>query len=127
MSETPVARPPAQTNSTPTASPTNPTAAAPTPTTSSTPQSSGNVSAGEAALAVEATQVPDPNDVMNLSPQQRVEYILDVRRRIQADSTSVSDDEIRNAVRLIRISRSDAGRSKKAGKKVVPVVNLSDF
>lgn len=86
-----------------------------------------SVTPGQAAMAVEHAILPDQNDVMNLSPQQRVEYILDVRRRIQADPQSVSDDEIRNAVRLIRISRSDAGRSRKAGKKVVPVVGLSDF
>lgn len=71
--------------------------------------------------------VPEPEDVMNLSSDKKVSYILDVRRRIQADSSYVSDDEIRNAVRLIRTTRSDAGRAKKATKTPKPTVTLADF
>ena len=54
-------------------------------------------------------------------------FILEVRRRIQAGE-EVSDDGIRDAVKLIRVSRADAARTRKGGSKtpVLPVT-FSDF
>jgi len=48
-----------------------------------------------------------PLDINSMSHQDRINFIFDVRRRIQ-EGEVVSDDEIRNVVRIIRLSRADA-------------------
>lgn len=64
-------------------------------------------------------------DVEALSPQERVNYILEVRRRV-SEGEVVPDDEIRDAVRCIRTSRAESPRGR-AKKDAVPAVSLSDF
>ena len=65
-------------------------------------------------------------DLNSLDPQGRINYIMEVRRRIQEDPKSVSDDEIRDAVRLIRLNRAEPTK-RKASKSAAPAVTLSDF
>lgn len=48
-------------------------------------------------------------NVNSLSPQVRANFIMSVRQRIQAGE-DVSDDEIRNAVHCIRLSRADTAK-----------------
>ncbi len=69
---------------------------------------------------------PSPLNIEALDNQERISYILDVRRRIQAEEV-VSDDEIRDAVRIIRFNRSNISRSPKSAKVKKPLVTLADF
>ena len=64
-------------------------------------------------------------DVQALNPQERVSYILEVRRRVNEGET-VPDDDIRDAVRCIRVGRAETPRGKKK-KDEAPAVSLSDF
>lgn len=67
-----------------------------------------------------------PPDLSSLSPQERINYILEIRRRVQEDPKSVTDDEIRDAVRLIRLNRAEPTR-RGTSKAATPPVSLSDF
>ena len=67
-----------------------------------------------------------PPDLSSLSSQDRINYILEIRRRVQEDPKSVTDDEIRDAVRLIRLNRAEPTR-RGASKAATPAVSLSDF
>jgi len=66
-----------------------------------------------------------PPDLSSLSSQERINYILEIRRRVQEDPKSVTDDEIRDAVRLIRLNRAEP--TKRKTKVEAPPVSLSDF
>jgi len=74
---------------------------------------------------VEEAAPPTILDIDSMDSQARTTYILNVRRRIN-DGEEVSDDEIRDSVRLIRLSRSSAAKST-GTKKDVPVISLKDF
>ena len=65
-----------------------------------------------------------PADLSTLTSQERVNHILAIRRRVQEDPKSVSDDEIRDAVRLIRLNRAEPRSRKSSTKKTI---SLSDF
>lgn len=68
---------------------------------------------------------PQPN-LNALNHDERVSYIMEVRRRVQEDPKSVTDDEIRDAVRLIRLNRAEPTK-RKATKAAPAAVSLSDF
>jgi len=69
-----------------------------------------------------------PLDPSTLSHDERISHILDIRRRVQQDASSVSDDEIRLAVQLIRMNRAEPTRRKTTKtKEPVKKVSLSDF
>ena len=67
-----------------------------------------------------------PPDLGSLSHQDRINYIMEVRRRVQENPKSVTDDEIRDAVRMIRLNRAEPTK-RKASKAATPAVSLSDF
>ncbi len=71
-------------------------------------------------------QAEVPKDLSLMSQPERMSFILDVRARVQADE-EVSDEDIRNAVRLIRLSRADTSRGAKSTKKAAPKITLADF
>ena len=75
---------------------------------------------------IEEGAASTPLDVNAMDYQARVDYILNIRRRVQEDRTKVSDDEIRDAVRMIRIDRGASPKSKNK-KEAVPKVTLADF
>ena len=68
-----------------------------------------------------------PLNLDSMDYQARVDYILNVRRRVQEDRTKVSDDEIRDAVRCIIASRAAAPGGGKKKKDAAPKVTLADF
>ena len=67
-----------------------------------------------------------PLDPSSLSSQERINYILEIRRRVQEDAKSVTDDEIRDAVRMIRLNRAEPTK-RGTSKTATPAVSLSDF
>lgn len=66
-------------------------------------------------------------DINAFTPEQRVSYIMDVRRRVDDDPTKVSDDDIRNAVCCIRLGRADVAKTRRSKKDTPPKVTLADF
>ena len=68
-----------------------------------------------------------PPDFNSMDYATRVDFILDVRRRVQEDRSKVSDDEIRDAVRCIIASRAAAPGGGKKKKDAAPKVTLADF
>ena len=69
---------------------------------------------------------PTQVDFDSLEPTERVAFVLEVRRRITAGE-EVSDDEIRDSVRCIRLTRADKARGKKKTKAPERVITLADF
>jgi len=80
-------------------------------------------------IDVAETQSTPPADLSLLTSDERISRILDIRARVQADPLSVSDDEIRDAVILIRLNRAEPNRRKstKTDKPATKKVSLSDF
>ena len=68
-----------------------------------------------------------PLDINEFTPEERVSYIMDIRRRVDADPTQVTDDEIRNAVCCIRIGRADVAKTRRSKKDTPPKTTLADF
>ena len=70
---------------------------------------------------------PPQLDINEFTPEERVSYIMDIRRRVDADPTQVTDDEIRNAVCCIRIGRADVAKTRRSKKDTPPKTTLADF
>jgi len=68
-----------------------------------------------------------PPDLDAFTHEQRIDYIMNVRRRVDEDDTKVSDDEIRNAVCLIRLTRADVAKTRRSKKDTGPKISLADF
>lgn len=78
-------------------------------------------------ITPQTPNVPTPPvDLDSLLPAERVQFVLGVRRRITAGE-EVSDDEIRDSVRCIRLTRADKSRGKKKTKEPARVITLDDF
>lgn len=76
----------------------------------------------------ETPQLEDkpPLDIDKLTAQERVSYTLDIRHRVNEGKT-VSDDEIRDAVRCIRLIRADSAGKRGVKKATAAPVTLADF
>lgn len=72
----------------------------------------------------QAAELPKPDD---LSPSERIDFVQKLRRRALKDRASVSDEELRHAIDLLRLDRSVGGGSKSAPKQVVRPTSLADF
>lgn len=72
-------------------------------------------------------ETPIPPDINEFTHEQRIDYIMNVRRRVDEDDTKVTDDEIRNAVCLIRLTRADVAKTRRSKKDTGPKVTLADF
>lgn len=68
-----------------------------------------------------------PPDIHEFNAEERINYIMDIRRRVEDDDTKVSDDEIRNAVSLIRLNRADVAKTRRSKKDTAPKFDLSAF
>jgi len=68
-----------------------------------------------------------PPDINAFTPEERIDYIMAIRRRVDEDDTKVSDDEIRNAVCLIRLTRADVAKTRRSKKAPETTFKLSDF
>ena len=69
--------------------------------------------------------MPDP---ATLPSEERIRRLLEIRARVNRDRDSVTDDEVRYAVMLVRAGRREAAASysKKKGKDPV-MMDLSSF
>ena len=65
-------------------------------------------------------------DIASMSYQARTNHILAIRQRILEDPSSVPTDDIRDAVKLIRLNRAESPRGKKP-KPSTKAVTLEDF
>jgi len=79
------------------------------------------------AIMGQKDETPIPPDINAFTPEERVSYIMDIRRRVEKDQTQVTDDEIRNAVCLIRLNRADVAKTRRSKKDDAPKIGLEFF
>jgi len=65
-------------------------------------------------------------DPESMTPEQRVARIIEVRNSVLANEP-VSDEDIREAVALIRLSRATPAKAAKAAKPATPNFSLDMF
>ena len=58
--------------------------------------------------------LPDPN---TMTPEERIHFVNEVRERMMADPDSVTEDELKHSIDVLRVSRANSAQAAATKRK----------